>query len=416
MSYLEYINHTLRFEQLNLQDLAEQFPTPFYCYSYHATFDNYQNFAKCLSNINHMICFAVKANPNLATLNLLAGLGSGADCVSEGEIRRALKAGILPSKIVFSGVAKTTQEMDFALSAGIFQFNVESEAEVRALSARAYALNKTATIALRINPDVVADTHQKITTGMKGNKFGIDQEQALKLYGLASTLPGIVIQGISMHIGSQILSLHPFREAFTKMRELYLELTSQGHNITTIDLGGGIGIRYGDETTINLVDYAKLVEEILGDLDCQFIFEPGRLITGNAGILVTQVIYIKQSGDKCFALVDAGMNDLLRPALYEAVHEIIPVKYDASLIRKYDIAGPVCESSDILGVAKVLPDLMAGDLLVIKSVGAYGASMSSCYNSRLLIPEVMVKGDQWKVVRKRGDFEEMLSGEKVVEW
>ena len=365
--------------------------------------------------MDHLVCYAVKANSNLAVLHTLAKQGSGADVVSEGEIRRALKAGIPAEKIVFSGVAKTTAEMTYALEQGIYQFNVESEPELDALNDVATAIGKQAPIAIRINPDVDPKTHAKISTGSKEVKFGVEIPKAFELYDKAAQMDGIRIQGVSVHIGSQLLDLTPFEEAFGHVTSFVTMLRERGHTIEVIDAGGGFGIRYdATQQAPELSSYADIVKRTIGELGCRLIFEPGRMMVGNAGILITKVVYVKEGTSKKFAIVDAGMNDLLRPAMYDAYHAIESVIQKTGTTAAYDVVGPVCETGDIFGEARNLPEnLTSGDLLVLRSAGAYGAVMSNSYNSRPIIPEVLVDGNQLHIVRKRPEYDIMWKNENI---
>ncbi len=416
MDHFTYKNDVLYAEDVALADIAKKVGTPFYCYS-HATLTRHaQVFTDSLKRLKPLICFAVKANSNIAVLKTLAGYGLGADVVSEGELRRALAAGIPANKIVFSGVGKTKAEMAFALKQKIFQFNVESDRELLVLNAVAEKLKLRAPIALRVNPDVDAKTHAKISTGKKDNKFGIDIEIAPELYALAATLPGIAVQGVSVHIGSQLTSLLPFRAAYARVRALVESLRASGIAIRTIDLGGGLGVPYAsDDTPPPPAEYGALVSEMFGDFDAQFMFEPGRLICGNAGVLVTEVLYVKHAA-KTYVVVDAGMNDLMRPALYDAVHSIVPLNKSHAAKAVLSVVGPVCESTDVFVKDVMIPLPEEGELLAFRTAGAYGASLSNSYNSRLLVPEVMVKGDKFSVIRPRPSYEDMLAAEKVPRW
>ncbi len=367
-----------------------------------------------------MLCYAMKANSNLAVLKTLARLGAGADVVSEGELRRALAAGIPASKILFSGVGKTRSELIFALENDILCFNVESEPELDHLSRIAVELGKEARISLRINPDVDAQTHAKIATGKSENKFGIPWKHARAVYKRASTLPGIKVTGIDMHIGSQITRLEPFDSAFKRLGDLVKQLREDGIEIDHVDLGGGLGIPYQNNQTPPPLprDYAETVKKHVRDLDCEVYFEPGRLIAGNAGILLTEVIYRKEGEGKTFVIVDGAMNDLIRPTLYEAWHDVIPVRepgFDTP-VSIVDIVGPVCETGDFLAQNRPLAMLEPGDLVAVMSAGAYGAVQSSTYNSRLLVPEVLVNGDKWHVIRNRPTYEELIGLDKIPDW
>jgi diaminopimelate decarboxylase len=406
MDHFTYQNGALCAEDVPLNVIAEAVGTPFYCYSAATLERHFSVFDEALSSYNRKICFAVKANSNPAVIRLLGNLGAGADVVSGGEIRLALAAGITPENIVFSGVAKTREEMAFALSHNIFQFNVESAFELQQLNEVAASLGKKAAIALRVNPDVDPATHAKISTGQKENKFGIAMDQVAEIYALAASLPAIQVQGVSMHIGSQLTTLEPFRQAFRAVLKLVSELRAQGYAISTLDLGGGLGVPYGNHATPpDPVAYATAVKEEIGSFEGILIFEPGRMIAGNAGVLVSSVIGVKGK----FLMLDAGMNDLMRPALYDAYHEVVAVTSHQSPVTSYDIVGPVCESSDVFGKDRPLPEMQRGDLVAIRSCGAYGASMSNTYNARPLIPEVMVRGSKWNLIRRRPSYEEMMA-------
>ena len=413
--------NVLHAEQVDLCALAAEVGTPFYCYST-ATFERHLDvFADAFAaRPGTLVCYSIKANSNLGVLATLARRGAGMDVVSEGEIRRALAVGVPGERIAFSGVGKTKDEMAFALDAGIFAFNVESEPELRALSQVASAMGKTARIAFRVNPDVDAGTHHKISTGKAENKFGIAFELAPSLYRQATQLPGIVPSGIHMHIGSQITDLTPFRNAFALLKELVETLRSSGLRIEFVNLGGGLGIPYrSDEPAPPLpADYARLVNEAMGDLNVRLLFEPGRMIAGNAGILVSRVLYVKTAPEKTFTIVDAAMNDLIRPTLYEAYDQILPVIEPGpdTESRFTDVVGPVCETGDYLALARPLPALNAGDLIAVMTAGAYGAVQASQYNSRLLVPEVLVSGEQYCVTRPRPSYESMLAAERVPDW
>jgi len=420
MHHFAYHNGTLYAEEVPLRDIASTVGTPFYCYSSSTLERHYQVFDAAFKGTDHLVCFAVKANSNLAVLATLARLGAGMDVVSEGELRRALAAGVNADKIVFSGVGKTRAEMTFALQQGIKSFNVESIPELHALSEVANSLNIEAPVSLRINPDVDAGTHEKISTGRAENKFGISYTDALEAYRLAMKLPGLAPHGVDMHIGSQITDLSPFEEAFQLLRELVENLRAEGIAINTLDLGGGLGIPYRGDNDVppHPDEYAAMVSRVLGDLSCEFIFEPGRLIAGNAGILVGEVIYRKEAEDKNFIITDAAMNDLIRPTLYEAYHDIWPLdeSHNDLPTSRADLVGPVCETGDYLARDRSLPALQAGDLFAVMSAGAYGATLSSSYNTRPLVPEVMVKGSEYTVIRPRPSYEDMLNSEVVPSW
>jgi diaminopimelate decarboxylase len=420
MHHFSYRSGVLHAEDVPLDAIAREVGTPFYCYSTATLERHYRVFAAAFTQPDTLICYSIKANANLSVIRTLAKLGSGADVVSEGEIRRALAAGIPPEKIVFAGVGKTRREMAFALEKGIFGFNVESEPELRALSEIASARGATARIALRINPDVDAKTHAKISTGMAGHKFGIGWREAPSLYELAHSLPGISAEGVHMHIGSQITEIEAFSHAFELLAGLTEELRRNGHRISFVNLGGGLGIPYRwDEAAPPLPqDYAETVLALSKRTGARLLFEPGRLITGNSGILVTEVIYVKRSDKKCFVIADAGMNDLIRPTLYDAYHDLWPVKevlrHEPAITA--DLVGPVCETGDFIARDREMAPVSAGDLLAIMTAGAYGAVQSSAYNSRPLVPEVLVNGGSYAVVRPRPSYEDMLRAEPFAPW
>ena len=398
--------------------IAAAVGTPFYCYSAATLTRHYRVFEEAFSGLDHLICYAMKANSNQAVLATLAHLGAGADVVSEGELRRALAAGIAPDKILFSGVGKTAREMDFALAAGIACFNVESEPELASLSEIAEARGMRAPVSLRINPDVDAGTHEKISTGRKENKFGIPFGRARSVYAEAAARPGIRIAGIDMHIGSQITDLRPFDNAFALLSELVVELRADGHAIEHVDLGGGLGIPYRDDEAAPPLPaaYGDIVRKHMNKIGCRVIFEPGRLIAGNAGILVTEVIYVKEGAARNFVVVDAAMNDLIRPTLYDAWHRIGPVRETRADEILCDVVGPVCETGDFLARGRSLPRPQPGDLLAVYSAGAYGAVQAGTYNSRLLVPEVMVSGDRFAVVRPRQTYEDLIGLDRLPDW
>ena len=413
MNHFHYRDGVLHAEDVAIPAITAAVGTPFYCYSTATLTRHYKVFARAFAGMDSLVCYAMKANSNQAVLRVLAKLGAGADVVSEGEMRRALAAGFPADKILFSGVGKTAREMDFALDAGILCFNVESEPELELLSARAMALGRTARVSLRINPDVDARTHRKISTGKAENKFGIAWQRARTVYKRAAELPGIKVAGIDMHIGSQITELQPFDDAFALLAELVGTLKADGHAIEHVDLGGGLGIPYRtDNDPPPLPDaYAEIVKKRIAPLGLKVMFEPGRLIVGNAGILVAQVIYAKEGDAKNFLVVDAAMNDLIRPTLYDAFHAIRPViekPADAPRMTA-DVVGPVCETGDFLGLDRDLPKLNSGDLIAIGTAGAYGAVQAGTYNSRLLVPEVLVDGDRFHVVRPRGTYDELIA-------
>jgi diaminopimelate decarboxylase len=420
VNHFDYRDGVLSAENVPLPQIAAAVGTPFYCYST-ATLTRHLNvFSKAFSGLDALVCYAMKANSNQAVIKLLGKFGAGADVVSEGELRRALAAGIAPEKIMFSGIGKTAGEMDFALATGIHCFNVESEPELELLSARAVAAGAIARISLRINPDVDARTHRKISTGRAENKFGIPWQRARSVYARAARLPGIRVTGIDMHIGSQIIDLQPFDDAFALLAELVGQLRFDGHDLEHVDLGGGLGIPYrADNDPPPLPDaYAAIVKKHVTRLGLKVIFEPGRLIVGNAGILVCQVIYVKEGDARNFIIVDAAMNDLIRPTLYDAFHDIRPVLQAPTEHPRIiaDVVGPVCETGDFLALDRDLPRPDAGDLLSIGTAGAYGAVQAGTYNTRLLVPEVLVDGDRFHVVRPRRTYEELIGLDSVPDW
>lgn len=412
MKYLSYKKNnnseSAYLENVALEEIAKKVATPCYVYSKKILSENYKNFANSFADIDHKICYAIKANANLEIVRILGSLGAGIDTVSYGEVERAIFAGIDPKKIVFSGVGKTKEEMKLALKAGVEEFSVESEAEIYALNEVAQKLGVKAKFSLRVNPNVDAKTHDKIATGRKGDKFGVDIELAEEIYAKVASLPSLEIYGISCHIGSQITSLEPFEQAFLKVKDLCVALRKNGHKIQNLDLGGGIGITYNDEVALEVVNYAKMIKKIFGDLGVKITLEPGRAIVGNAGLLLTKIIYIKETAHKNFAIVDAAMNDLMRPAIYGSYHEVLPGAIKRGQKMLYDLVGPICESTDVLAKNRELINLEADDLLLLLSAGAYGSSMSNQYNCRPLIAEVLVDGDKFKVIRRRPTFAEMI--------
>ncbi|GHF11687.1 diaminopimelate decarboxylase [Kordiimonas sediminis] len=419
MDHFTYKNDILHAEDVALTTIAQAVGTPVYVYSHATLTRHYRVFRDAFKALNPLICFAVKANSNQAVLATLAREGAGADVVSKGELMRALRAGIPAEKIVFSGVGKTADEMEYALKAGIKQFNVESEPELEVLSAVATRMEQTAPVSIRVNPDVDAKTHAKISTGKAENKFGISWTRVDEIYAKIAALPGLVATGVDVHIGSQLTDLAPFREAFIRVVDLVKHLRANGHDIRHIDLGGGLGIPYvAEEKAPPLpAEYGQMVIDVLGDLDCELIFEPGRLIAGNAGVLLTEVIYRKEGEGKTFYIVDAAMNDLARPAMYDAHHDFFPVKRDTDAeMDVADFVGPICESGDTFAKGRKTPRLQGGDLMIMKSCGAYGAVMSSTYNTRPLVAEVMVKGDQYAVIRPRQSLEELISLDCLPHW
>ena len=420
MDHFLYRNGELHAEEVRVADIVAAVGTPLYIYSTATLSRHYRVFDEALSGMPHLIAYAVKANGNLAVLKTLGDLGAGMDVVSEGEFRRALAAGVPGGRVVFSGVGKTADEIAFALAHNVRQLNVESFEELELVSQVAVAHNAIAPVALRVNPDVDAKTHAKIATGKSENKFGIPISRAREAYARAKSLPGIEAMGVDVHIGSQLTDLAPFEAAFSKVAELTALLREDGHDIRRIDLGGGLGIPYrqANEAPPLPFDYGALIRRTVGHLGCEIEIEPGRLIAGNAGILVSEVIYRKQGEGREFLVLDAAMNDLIRPAMYDAWHDIVPLKEPAPGVEKseVDVVGPVCETGDTFARARPLPPLGAGDLVAFRSAGAYGAVMSSEYNGRRLVPEVLVNGDQFAVVRARPSFDEMLARDTIPSW
>jgi diaminopimelate decarboxylase len=420
MHHFAYHDGVLHAEHVSLPQIAADIGTPFYCYSTATLARHYRVLAEAFEGQDAVICFAVKANSNQAVLATMARAGAGMDVVSEGELRRARAAGVPAGRIIFAGVGKSREEMAYALSEGIFSFNVESEPELRALSEVAAGLGVTARVALRVNPDVDAKTHAKISTGKSENKFGIPYLEAPRLYAEARTLAGLDVSGIHMHIGSQITDLAPFRDAFRLMRDLTLELRREGSAIHHLDIGGGLGVPYrgADAVPPHPDAYAALVKAALGDLEARIYLEPGRMIVGNAGILVTRVLYAKAGAGKRFTIVDAAMNDLLRPTLYDAYHEVWPVlegRLSGPRVLQ-DIVGPVCETGDYLALERELPAFEPSDLMAVMTAGAYGAVMSSTYNTRLLVPEVLVDGAAYAVVRPRPSYDDLIGLDRLPPW
>jgi len=418
--HFPYVNDNMFADNVALSDIAKQVGTPFYCYSNTAISQNFQDYEQAFSatlvDQETLICYAVKANGNQAVLSTLAKLGSGADVVSMGEILRARTAGIPANKIVYSGVAKIESEIEYALREGIFQFNVESEPELELISQVATRLNKIAAIAFRINPDVCANTHAKISTGQSENKFGVPISKARLAYKQAAALPNIKVQGVDVHIGSQLTQLAPFKEAYKRIAQLVVDLRKDGHNICVIDIGGGLGITYNEEVIPSKKEYAEVAKAELGHLGCKIVIEPGRSLLGNAGVLVSRVVFVKTGEERQFLMLDAGMNDLIRPSMYEAYHDILAVNISNTELKTYDVVGPVCETGDTFAKARQVNESTSGDLIAIMSCGAYGAVMASTYNTRMLAPEVMVKGDEFAVVRQRLSYEEVINADSVPDW
>jgi diaminopimelate decarboxylase len=419
MHHFAYRDGVLHAENVSLRALAEEVGTPFYCYSTATLERHFKVMNEAFAGTDHVICYAVKANSNQAVIKTLASLGAGMDVVSEGELRRALAAGVTARKIVFSGVGKTAREMAFALREGIACLNIESEPELDLLAAVALRTGQRATVSLRVNPDVDAKTHHKISTGKAEDKFGIPWLRAAEVYARAASYSSIDVAGIDMHIGSQITELAPFEKAFGLMAELARDLKAAGHNIRHLDLGGGLGVPYRGTNDVppHPDEYAAMVKRTLGHLGLRYIIEPGRMIVGNAGVLVSRVVHMKHGEQKNFVIQDAAMNDLIRPTLYDAHHEILPVvemHESASMVA--DVVGPVCESGDYFAKARQLPMLAAGDLLAVMTAGAYGAVQACTYNTRPLIPEVLVKGTEWALVRPRQSYEDLIGLDQLAAW
>jgi len=420
MHHFAYRAGVLHAEDLSLDRLADEIGTPFYCYSTATLTRHYKVFDGAFADVRALVCYAMKANSNQAVVRTLAKLGAGADVVSGGELARAFAAGIAPNKIMFSGIGKTERELAAAVDADILCVNVESEPELELLSAVATQKSRRAAISLRVNPDIDARTHAKIATGKSENKFGIPISRAREVYAHAAKLPGVRVKGVDMHIGSQITELQPFDDAFVLLSDFVRTLRADGHEIEHVDLGGGLGIpyRHDNEPPPDPAAYAEVVKRATRALDCTLIFEPGRLIVGNAGILVTRVVYVKRAETKTFIIVDAGMNDLIRPTLYEAHHDIVPVK--EPIVGGWrivaDVVGPVCESGDFLALDREMVEPAPGDLLAVMSAGAYGAVQAGTYNTRPLVPEVMVKGDRFALVRPRIEIAELISRDRMPDW
>jgi diaminopimelate decarboxylase len=420
MHHFGYRDGVLHAEAVNLVALAEAVGTPFYCYSTATIERHYKVFAGAFAGVDTLVCYALKANSNQAVIATLARLGAGADVVSEGELFRARAAGIAPDKIMFSGVGKTARELALAVDQGILCVNVESEPELELLAAIAAGKGRTADISIRVNPDIDPKTHAKIATGKAENKFGIQISHAREVYARAAKLEGVRVVGVDMHIGSQIVELDPFADAFALLADFVRVLRADGHTISHVDLGGGLGIPYREdnEPPPHPDAYAALVKRATDYLGCRLIFEPGRLIVGNAGILVTRVLYLKRGDAKTFVIVDAGMNDLIRPTLYEAYHDIRPVRAPAVGAPRIiaDVVGPVCESGDFLALDRSLTVPRPGDLLAVMSAGAYGATQAGTYNTRALVPEVLVRTDEWALVRPRVTAEELIGLDRLAPW
>ncbi len=417
MNHTQYKNRQLHVERLAIADIAKQVGTPFYCYSQSSIEQAYQNYQNNLQEIEHLICYAIKANSHQAIIQTLAKQGAGADVVSEGELRRALKAGIPADKIVYSGVAKTAKEIQFALEQSIYQFNVESENELEVINQIATEMQTTAPIAFRINPDVDANTHAKISTGKSENKFGIPIKQALSIYKKASKMAGIKVQGVDVHIGSQLTDLTPFRLTFERIKQLVKELAAENIRIEVIDLGGGLGVNYEHKHEIEheISDYCAIVNEVFADCQCKILLEPGRSLVAASGTLVSKVVYKKQGAQRVFLIIDAAMNDLLRPSMYDAYHEILSVE-EKQQTETYDIVGPVCETGDTFARNRQMTALNEGELLAITNSGAYGAVMASTYNTRLLVPEVLVKNNRFAIIKTRESYSDLIDRDQLAEW
>jgi diaminopimelate decarboxylase len=420
MDHFLYRNGILHAEDVAIPDIAAAVGTPFYVYSTATLTRHFRLFDEALAGLDHLVCYAMKANSNQAVLRLMASLGAGVDVVSGGEYRRARAAGFPGERIVFSGVGKTAEEMELALTGGIRQFNVESEPEMALLSEIATRLGATAPITVRVNPDVDAKTHEKIATGKSENKFGIPISRARDVYAHAASLPGLEVIGIDVHIGSQLTDLEPFELAYTKVAELTRQLRADGHDIRRLDLGGGLGIPYerSNKAPPLPTEYGEVIKRTVGDLGCEIEIEPGRLIAGNAGLLISSVIYVKAGEGRDFLILDAAMNDLIRPAMYGAWHDIVPVKEAAAgtELHPIDVVGPVCETGDTFTRQRPLPPMQSGDLVAFRSAGAYGAVMASEYNTRPLIPEVLVHEHQFAVIRSRPTFDEIINRDTIPQW
>ncbi|MEH2472569.1 diaminopimelate decarboxylase [Nitrobacteraceae bacterium AZCC 2161] len=420
MRHFEYRNGVLHAEGVNIADMAEAVGTPFYCYSTATLERHYRVFSEAFADAKSLVCYAMKANSNQSVLRTLAKLGAGADVVSGGELKRALAAGIPPNKIVFSGVGKTADELRMALDEDILCLNIESEPELELLSAIASETGRTARISIRVNPDVDSGGHAKITTGKSENKFGIPLSGARAVYARAAKLPGIQVTGVDMHIGSQIIDLGPMEAAFRLLADFVTVLRTDGHTISHVDFGGGLGIPYYEDRAVppEPAAYAAMVKRVTHNLGCTLMFEPGRMIVGNAGILVSRVIYVKHGDGKNFVIIDAAMNDLIRPTLYEAYHEILPVQapVPGAPMIVADVVGPVCETGDYLALDRTLPLPKPGDLIAVMTAGAYGAVQAGTYNTRALVPEVLVNGDRYAVVRPRIEVEDLIAMDRPAPW
>jgi diaminopimelate decarboxylase len=413
MNDFEYHEQDLWCEQAPVRAIAEKVGTPFYLYSYRTLKNHFHVFDQAFAEIPHLICFAVKSNSNIGILRIFIAEGGGVDIVSGGELYRAMQAGVDPRKVVYSGVGKRLDEIEYALKSDILMFNVESFQELSEIHACAQRLGKKAGVALRVNPDVDPQTHPYISTGLKENKFGVNIKKSIEAYREARRMPSLDIKGVSCHIGSQVTKISPFVDALNRLKKLVHLLREEGMDIRYLDLGGGLGITYDEETPPHPTEYAKAIIDAAKGLNCTFIFEPGRVIVGNAGILVTKVLYTKTNEDKNFVIVDAGMNDLIRPSLYNSYHQIRPVTIKNGKTVKADIVGPICESGDYLAKDRSIPEFERGDLMAVMSAGAYGFTMSSNYNSRPRVAEVLVRGDRSYVIRRREMYSDIVRGEKI---
>lgn len=413
MNDFQYREQELWCEQAPVRAIAEKIGTPFYLYSYRTLKNHFDVFDQAFAEIPHIICFAVKSNSNIGILRVFIAEGGGVDIVSGGELYRAMQAGVDPRKVVYSGVGKRLDEIEYALKANILMFNVESFQELMEIHACAQRLGKKAGIALRVNPDVDPQTHPYISTGLKENKFGIDIKKAIEAYREARKMPYLDIKGVSCHIGSQVTKISPFVDALNRLKKLVHRLREEGMDIRYLDLGGGLGITYNEEQPPHPAEYAKAIIAAAKNMNCTFVFEPGRVIVGNAGILVTKVLYTKTNAEKNFVIVDAGMNDLIRPSLYNSYHQIQPVVIKKRKTMRADIVGPICESGDYLARDRDIPEVERGDLMAVMSAGAYGFTMSSNYNSRPRVAEVLVKGDRSYVIRRREMYSDIVKGEKI---
>jgi len=416
MHFFEYKDRQLHCEKIPIHDIAEKVGTPFYVYSYNTLVRHFTVFDRAFEGIPHLVCYSVKANSNVALLRIFTSLGGGVDIVSGGELYRALKGGADPGKIVFSGVGKREDEIEYALKAGILMFNVESSQELQAINDVAGRMGTKAPVSIRVNPDINPKTHPYISTGLKKNKFGIDILRAPLAYQFASQLPNMKIVGIDCHIGSQLVEVEPIVEALKKLKKLVVDLREEGMEIQYLDLGGGLGITYEDEEPPHPVEYASNILEEVRGFGCTLILEPGRVIVGNAGILITKVLYTKENEEKKFLIVDAGMNDLMRPSYYGSFHQILPVRQEAREEIVADVVGPICESSDFLAKDRRIPRMDPGELVAVMSAGAYGFSMSTNYNSRPRVAEVLVRDDRMFVIRKREGYEDLIRGEEIPEF